>query len=118
MSLRVVRGADERPRLDMVEAEGPAGLREVGELFRPVVPGNGQMSGGGPQILSQREDVDVDEPQIPHGVEQLLTLFTQAEDDPGFRQQAGRPLTGAPEELERPLVAPAMPRDLARSHQA
>ncbi len=56
----VVGGANERPRLDMAEAEGERLGLELGELVGVVVALNREVFNAGAQVLADGEDVAVD----------------------------------------------------------
>ena len=60
LALGVIRAADERPRLDVVEAEPASDLRQLGELVGVVVLLDRQVARRGSQVLAERQDRDID----------------------------------------------------------
>src|SRR5712691_6558489 len=115
LAFGVVGGADERAGLDVGEAEGAAGLAKLREFLRRIVAGHRQVLGGRPQVLPERQDVDVDGAKVAHRLHQLWVLFSEPQDDARLCQQPRRHPPRAAEELERALVAAAVARHLVEA---
>src|SRR5262245_11750524 len=112
LALGVVRRAHQRARLDVGEPERAPDFGELGELVGMVEARHRQVPGRRAQVLAEREHDDVDRAQVPHRGHQLVALLAEPEDEPGLGHEVGRGAARAPEQLERPLVAAAVARDL------
>src|SRR4029077_3736841 len=83
---RVIGATHERAGLDVPEAE-LAGLDlQHGELIRGDIARNWQVVGARPQVLSDRQDLDVVRPQVAEELDHLIDLLTQAEPDSRVRE--------------------------------
>src|SRR4051812_6036307 len=76
---RVVARADERSGLDMPEAHFPTDAGKIAELLRRVVTVERKVVSRWPEVLTEREDIDVNRPQVPHHGGHFLDCLAKAE---------------------------------------
>ena len=91
----VIGRANERPGLDVFEAEGFAETLEFGELVGMNVTHDGQMVGRGLHVLAESEDVRALRGDILHGRENFFGGFAEAEHHAGFSGKSGNHFAGA-----------------------
>src|SRR5439155_13317794 len=97
---------------DVREAHRASRVREPHELVGMVVARHGQMRRRRPQVLPEREDRYPDTVDVTHRLEQLGLRLAETDDDAGLRDETGRAPRDVPEDVERPRVTPAVPREL------
>src|SRR5262245_46830349 len=83
-----------------------ADVSQLGEFGRGIVASDRQVSGGGPEVLAQRQDIHVSASQVPHAGHDLVPLFAHAENDAGFGQSLRGHPTSSAEEAKRAIIAP------------
>lgn len=66
--MRMIREPNERPRFDVAEAPIHSFLLQLGELIRMIIFGDIQMLRRRLQILSQRQNIAINCPQVIHGL--------------------------------------------------
>src|SRR5688500_12375885 len=96
-----IGGPYQRSGLDMGEAHRLADPRQLGELVGMHEPLDRQVPIGGPQVLADRQDVDVALDQVAHDRQDLRRLLAEPEHHAGLGHHARGPPTGASQELER-----------------
>ena len=106
--LGVVRGADERARLDVGVAERQGELAQRVELRGRVVAADRQVLRRGPQVLADREDVGPGAADGPHRLLELGPLLAEADHHAALGEQP-RVLRAA-QQLERAREARARAR--------
>src|SRR5215207_8706854 len=111
----VVAGTHERAALDVPEAELHADLVEAPELVRRDVSIERDVAFGGPEVLTEREDVHVHRPEILHDRDDLLVGLAHTEDDAGFGRDVGCEALRGREDVYDASVAPAGPAFLVQA---
>src|SRR5204862_1103912 len=108
----VIARAHQRAGLDVTVPHLEPQAPQLGELRGRVVAGDGAVLRGRTQVLADGEDVDPTtlRAQVAHGAEQLVPLLAETAHDPRLGEQLGVQLLGATQQLERPRVAAAGPR--------
>src|SRR6185312_8926016 len=80
---RVIARPDERAGLDVLESHGHADVLQPAELFRRDVAIELDVRVRRPEVLAERENVDVDRAQIAHDDLDLLERLAHPENDAG-----------------------------------
>ena len=108
----VVAGADERPGLDVLEAERQRLGLHLGELVGVVVALERQVLDRRPQVLADREDVAVDRAQRLERLGQLVAGLAQADHQAALGVDLVAVLRGVDlgplEDAQRPVPAGAL----------
>src|SRR5439155_16505955 len=90
----VVARAHERPRLDVLEPEGRSLDLHLGELVGVVIALDRQMLQRRPQVLTDREDVDVDRAERLERLRQLGPRLAEADHERALRMDGVPVLVG------------------------
>src|SRR5207244_12660674 len=87
VSLRVIRGADERTRLDVAEPHRESLVTQLGEFLRRPVPLDRQMHRRRTQVLADGDDVRALGGDVTHGAEDLIARLAKTDHDPAFADE-------------------------------
>src|SRR5215472_4002752 len=94
----------ERPRFHVHKTQHVALAFQCGKLVRMIISHHWQVLRRRTQILPDRQQVTLRGAQIPHGLNDLLWLFTKAYHQPGLRAHRRVQVLDTLEQLQRALV--------------
>src|SRR5215471_13134263 len=94
----------ERPRFHVHKTQHVALAFQRGKLVRMIISHHWQVLRRRTQILPDRQQVTLRGAQIPHGLNDLCWLFTQAYHQPGLRAHRRVQILDTLEQLQRALV--------------
>src|SRR5512146_1431603 len=111
----VIAGANERAGFDVLEAHRHADVAHVAELIGRDVAVDRNVRLRRPQILAERQDVDVHRPEVAHDDLDLLEGLAHSEDDAALGRNVRRDALGGPEDIEHSFTASARPAPLVQA---